>query len=316
MKIVLLESLAISQETLDGFAKQLEEKGHTFCAYEKSTDENVLIERAKDADVIMIANMPLSGNVIRNCPKLKFIDVAFTGVDHVDLQAAKECHVAVSNASGYSNESVAELVIGMILSLLRNVPQVEERCRNQGTKEGLVGRQLMDKTVGIVGLGAIGKRVAALANAFGCRVITYSQDYREEDKALAELVTLDELLLQSDIVTLHCPLTEETRHMIDREKIALMKERAILINAARGPVVDYEALAEALHNGKIGGAGVDVFEMEPPIPADHVMLHTPNTIVTPHIAFASEESMVLRAQIVFDSLQQWMDGNQVNVILK
>lgn len=316
MKIVLLESLAISKETLDGFAKQLEEKGHEFFAYEKSTDENVLIERAKDADVIMIANMPLSGNVIRNCPKLKFIDVAFTGVDHVDLQAAKECNVAVSNASGYSNESVAELVIGMILSLLRNVPQVEDRCRNQGTKDGLVGRQLMDKTVGIVGLGAIGKRVAALANAFGCRVITFSQDYREEDKALAELVGLDELLLQSDIVTLHCPLTDETRHMINREKIALMKERAILINAARGPVVDYEALAEALNSGRLGGAGVDVFEMEPPVPADHVMLHTPNTIVTPHIAFASEESMVLRARIVFDSLNRWMDGSQINVILK
>lgn len=315
MKIVLLESLGISSEVLDGFAKRLEEKGHTFCAYEKSTDDAVLIEHARDAEVIMIANMPLSGNVIRSCPKLKFIDVAFTGVDHVDLKAAKECGVAVSNASGYSNQSVAELVIGMILSLLRNVPQVEERCRNQGTKEGLVGRQLQDKTVGIVGLGAIGKRVAALAGAFGCKVITYDQYYSEESKALAELVTLDELLAQSDIVTLHCPLTEDTRHLINREKIALMKSTAILINCARGPVVDYEALAEALHAGKIGGAGIDVYEMEPPIPADHVMLHTPNTIVTPHIAFASEESMVLRAQIVFDSLDQWMSGNQINVIL-
>lgn len=315
MKIVLLESLGISSEVLDGFAKRLEEKGHTFCAYEKSTDDAVLIEHARDAEVIMIANMPLSGNVIRSCPKLKFIDVAFTGVDHVDLKAAKECGVAVSNASGYSNQSVAELVIGMILSLLRNVPQVEERCRNQGTKEGLVGRQLQDKTVGIVGLGAIGKRVAALAGAFGCKVITYDQYYSEESKALAELVTLDKLLAQSDIVTLHCPLTEDTRHLINREKIALMKSTAILINCARGPVVDYEALAEALHAGKIGGAGIDVYEMEPPIPADHVMLHTPNTIVTPHIAFASEESMVLRAQIVFDSLDQWMSGNQINVIL-
>lgn len=315
MKIVLLESLGISSEVLNGFAKKLKEQGHTFCAYEKSTDETVLIERARDAEVIIIANMPLSGNVIRNCPNLKFIDVAFTGVDHVDLEAARECHVAVSNASGYSNESVAELVIGMILSLLRNVPQVEERCRNQGTKEGLVGRQLQDKTVGIVGLGAIGKRVAALTNAFGCKVITYDQYYSEESKTLATLVTLDELLAQSDIVTLHCPLTDATKHLINREQIARMKSSAILINCARGPVVDYEALAEALHAGKIGGAGIDVYETEPPIPADHVMLHTPNTIVTPHIAFASEESMVLRAQIVFNSLDQWMSGNQINVIL-
>lgn len=315
MKIALLESLAISKEVLDGFVKELEAEGHEFFAYEKSTDEAVLIERAKDADVIMIANMPLSGNVIRSCPKLKFIDVAFTGVDHIDLEAAKACGVAVSNASGYSNESVAELVIGMILSLLRNVPQVAERCRNSGTKEGLVGRQLQDKTVGIVGLGAIGKRVAAFANAFGCKVITYDQYYSEESKKLAELVTLDELLEQSDIVTLHCPLTEETRHLINRDKVALMKKDAILINCARGPVVDYDALAEALNAGRIGGAGVDVFETEPPIPEDHVMLHTPNTIVTPHIAFASEESMVLRAKIVFESLKQWMNGKQTNVIL-
>lgn len=315
MKIVLLESLAVSKEVLDGFARELEARGHEFCAYEKSTDEAELIDRAKDAEVIMIANMPLSGNVIRNCPKLKFIDVAFTGVDHVDLEAARECGVAVSNASGYSNESVAELVIGMILSLLRNVPQVQDRCRNEGTKEGLVGRQLQGKTVGIVGLGAIGKRVAALANAFSCKVVTYDQYYAEESRELAELVTLDDLLTQSDIVTLHCPLTEGTRHLMNREKIGMMKSNAILINCARGPVVDYEALAEALHAGKIGGAGVDVFEVEPPLPADHVMLHTPNTIVTPHIAFASEESMELRAKIVFHSLEQWMDGNQINVIL-
>lgn len=315
MKIVLLESLAISKETLNGFASKLEEKGHEFYAYEKTTDEDVLIEEAKDADVIMIANMPLSGKVIRSCPKLKFIDVAFTGVDHVDLDAAKECGVAVSNASGYSNESVAELTIGMMISLLRNIPQVGERCRNQGTKDGLVGRQLQNRTVGIVGLGAIGKRVATLLNAFGCKVLTYVRHYDEEFKNLAELVTLDELLAQSDIVTLHCPLTEETKHMINREKIALMKKDAILINCARGPVVDYDALADALNSGNLGGAGLDVFEMEPPIPKNHVMLHTPNTIVTPHIAFASEESMVLRAEIVFDSLDQWMNGNQINVIL-
>lgn len=315
MKVVLLESLAIPGEVLDGFAEGLEKEGHKFESYEKSTDDEVLIERAKDADVIMIANMPLSGNVIRNCPKLKFIDVAFTGVDHVDLEAARECGVAVSNASGYSNESVAELVIGMILSLLRNVNQVEKRCREEGTKDGLVGRQLEGKTVGIVGLGAIGKRVAALAKAFGCKIITYDQRYQDEEKELAKLVTLDELMQQSDIVTLHCPLTAETKHLINAEKIALMKQNAILINCARGPVVDYEALADALNQGRIGGAGIDVYEMEPPIPRDYVMLHTPNTIVTPHIAFASEESMVLRAEIVFNNLNKWMGGQQINVIL-
>lgn len=315
MKIVLLESLGISAEVLGSFTKRLEEKGHAFCAYERSADESLLIERAKDAEVVMIANMPLSGNVIRSCPQLKFIDVAFTGVDHVDLQAARECGVAVSNASGYSNESVAELVICMMLSLLRNVSQVEERCRTEGTKDGLVGRQMQGKTVGIVGMGAIGTRVAQLATAFGCHVLAYSRTRRPQKEGLADYVGLDELLERSDIVTLHCPLTDETRHLIDGEKIGKMKEGALLINAARGPMVDYEALAAALREGRVGGAGVDVFETEPPISSDHVMLHTPNTIVTPHIAFASEESMVLRAQIVFDSLERWMEGNQINVIL-
>lgn len=315
MKIVLLESLGITDAVLDKFAGALREKGHEFAAFEKSTDDAVLIEEAKDADVIMIANMPLSGNVIRSCPNLKFIDVAFTGVDHVDLEAAKECNIAVSNASGYSNESVAELALCMMLSLLRNVSRVEEKCRNAGTKAGLVGRELKGKTVGIVGMGAIGTRVAELCSAFGCKVLYYNRHEKAEAADLAEYVPLDTLLEKSDIVTLHCPLTAETRHLIDADRIAKMKQGAVLVNAARGPVVDYEALAAALKAGKIGGAGIDVFEIEPPIDPAHVMFHTPNTLVTPHVAFASEESMVLRAKIVFDSLDQWMNGNQINVIL-
>ncbi len=315
MKIVLLESLAVSQEVLDKFAARLREKGHEFCTYERDEDEDVLIGRAKDADVIMIANMPLSGRVIHSCPKLKFINVAFTGVDHVDLEAARACGVAVSNASGYSDESVAELVICMMLSLLRNVSQVEGRCRNGGTKEGLVGRQLEGKTVGIIGLGAIGKRVARLCGAFGCKVLAFDNVPREENRALAEYVGMEELLERSDLITLHCPLLLETTHLINEERIARMKDGVILINCARGPVVDYNALAKALESGKVGGAGIDVFETEPPLAAGHIMLHTPNTLVTPHIAFASRESMVLRAEIVFDSLEKWMQGNQVHVIL-
>lgn len=315
MKIVLLESLGIADAELERFAKELKKRGHEFLAYEKNTDELVQLERAGDADVIMIANMPLSGEVIRNCPSLKFIDVAFTGVDHVDLEAAKERNIAVSNASGYSNESVAELAVCMMLSLLRNVKQVEERCRKEGTKDGLVGRELKGKTLGIVGLGAIGKRVAQLAKAFGCEVLAYSRNPKEGNKSLASYVPLEELLQRSDIVSLHCPLTNETRNLLDKEKIGMMKQNAILINAARGPVVDYTALAEALKNGRIGGAGIDVFEGEPPVNRNHPILQAPNTLVTPHIAFASEESMMLRAEIVFDNLYKWMEGTQQNIIL-
>ena len=156
MKILLLESLGISQEVLDSYADVLRSQGHEFTAYERDLSPKVQIERAKDADILIIANMPLSGEVIRSCPRLKFINVAFTGVDHVDLEAARERQIAISNASGYSNESVAELALCMMLSLLRNVPQVEEKCRQGSTKDGLVGQELKGKTVGIIGVGAIG----------------------------------------------------------------------------------------------------------------------------------------------------------------
>lgn len=316
MKIVLLESLGIPAELLKSYADKLEAKGHTFAAYEKNTDAQVQIDRAKDADVIMIANMPLKGEVIRACKNLKFINVAFTGVDHVDLAAAKEMGVKVSNASGYSTQSVAELALGMMLSLLRNVPQVEARCRAGKTKDGLVGTELRGKTVGIVGAGAIGQNTGRLCKAFGCKVIAYNHRPKQAaEGTIDEFVDLDTLTRESDIISLNCPLNDSTRGMFDFERIAMMKKTAILINVARGPVVDSRALADALNEGRIAGAGIDVFETEPPLDVNHPLLHTPNTIVTPHVAFASKESMALRAQIVFDSLDSFLAGKQVNVIL-
>ena len=231
MNIVLLESLGIPEAELKKYAQELEKEGHTFRAYEKNTDPAVQIERAKDADVIMLANMPLSGEVIRSCPSLRFIDVAFTGVDHVDLEAAKEKKIAVSNASGYSNESVAELVLGMAIDLFRKVPQVEKRCREEGTKDGLVGRELKGHTVGIIGYGAIGSRAAELFHAMGCRILAFSRHRKENVPDYVTYVTMEELLGQSDIVSLHCPLTPETRGLINAERIALMKKTAVLIKA-------------------------------------------------------------------------------------
>lgn len=315
MKIVLLESLGVSEETLTACAKPLTDAGHTFVAYPKDTDPQVQIERAKDADILMIANMPLSGEVIRACKNLKFIDVAFTGVDHVDLDAAKEMGVKVSNAAGYSTQAVAEIALCMMLSLLRNIPQVEQRCRQGQTKDGLVGCELRGKTVGIVGAGAIGCRTAELCHAFGCKVLGYKRHVTGKEPSFIEFVSLDELLQKSDIVSLHCPINEESKHLINAQSIAKMKQGAYLINTARGPVVDSQALADALNNGYLSGAGIDVFEKEPPLSTDHPLLHSKNTIVTPHVAFASAESMIARAQIVFDNIQSYLDGNQKNIIL-
>lgn len=316
MNIVLLESLAVDSETLEALVKPLTEAGHSFKAYERNDDPQVLIEEAKDADVLMLANMPLKGEVIEACDHLKYIDVAFTGVDHVDLEAAKRKGVAVSNASGYSNESVAELAIEMMLSLLRNVPQMDARARDGKTKDGLVGSELKGKTVGIIGTGAIGSRTAELCRAFGCRVVAYKGFGSGKNKPdYITYMPLKEMLEQSDIVTLHCPLTEQSRGMINAETIAYMKPTAYLINAARGPVVDSQALADALNSDKIAGAGIDVLEMEPPFPSEHPLLKAKHTIITPHIAFASKESMKIRADIVFKNIETWMAGEQQNIIL-
>ncbi|MDR1531180.1 MAG: hydroxyacid dehydrogenase [Clostridiales bacterium] len=315
MKIVLLESLAVTDAVVDKYAETLQKAGHTLYSYTKNIDEALLIKRVKDAGVIIIANMPLSAKVIESCERLKFIDVAFTGVDHVALEAAKAKGVAVSNASGYATEAVAELVIGLAISLLRNVPQVDKRCREGGVKDGLVGSLIRGKTVGIVGCGAIGLRTAELFSAFGCDIIAHEPAPKADTPDYIRFAPLSELLTLSDIVTLHCPLLDSTRGLINKDTLAVMKPSAILINAARGPVVDSEALAEALNSGRIAGAGIDVFETEPPLPAGHPLLRSKNTIVTPHIAFASKESMELRAEIVFSNLFAWLNDKQSNKIL-
>ena len=314
MNIVLLESLSISDNVLQKYIKILEKNGHNFTYYERNDDVNLQIERAKDADVLMLANMPLKGEVIRACKNLKYINIAFTGVDHVDVKTAREMGIKLSNASGYSNDSVAELTICMMLSLLRNIPQVDARCRAGKTKDGLVGCELKGKTVGIVGTGAIGMTVAKLCHAFGCKIVAYNGFSHKENSDLITYLPLKEMLEVSDIVTLHCPLTEKSKKLINKETLSFMKKSAVLINAARGGVVDTEALADSLNNGKISGAGIDVFETEPPLDINHPLLKTPNTIVTPHIAFATKESMEKRAEIVFENLNQFLAGNHINKV--
>lgn len=314
-KVVILESLGISDALLHDLQKPFEDAGVTFASYDRTTDVDTLVDEAADADAVILANMPLKGEVIRRCEKLKFIDVAFTGVDHVDLAAAKEKGIAVSNASGYSNEAVAELAVGMALSLLRNLPQVEQRCRSGGTKDGLVGGELRVCTVGIVGYGNIGRRSAELFHAFGCQTLATSRTKKADAPDYVTQVTLEDLLKRSDFVVLHCPLNDSTRGLIDGAKLKLMKPTAYLINVARGPVVVEEDLCRALEDGAIAGAAVDVFAAEPPLPDTTPLLHAPRTLLTPHVAFATRESMALRAQIVFENLRAYLEGRQQNVVL-
>ena len=314
-KIVIMESLGISAEELAARKAPFEAQGHVFVDYPKTTDPAKLVEEAKDADAMILANMPMPADVLRKCDKLKFIDVAFTGVDHVGLDAAKEKNIAVSNASGYSNEAVSELVIGTTLSLARNLRSVEDRCREGKDKTGLVGWEIKGKTVGIIGLGKIGTRTAELFHAFGANVLAQSRTHHDGVAEYIEQVSQEELLRRSDIVVLHCPLNDSTRGMINAEKLAMMKPTALLVNVARGPVVVEKDLAAALENGVIAGAAIDVFDKEPPLDTASPILHAPNCLVTPHVAFATQQSMSLRAEIVFDNLAKWMEGHQINTIL-
>ncbi len=182
-------------------------------------------------------------------------------------------------------------------------------------KSGLQGHELAGRTVGIIGTGAIGLRTAEIFRAFGCRLIGYSRTEREAAKALGlRYRTLDEVMAEADIVSVHTPLTGETRGLIGRKQIEEMKQGAILINTARGPVVDTEALAEALRAGKIS-AGTDVFEKDPPLPAGHPLLGAPNLICTPHVGFDTKESIERRAVMAFENVTAWMDGNPVRIML-
>lgn len=318
MKISLLEPIGIDKALMDELSAPLIEKGHEFIFYDnKTTDTEELYNRAKDSDIVMIANNPLPDSVIERCEKIKMLDVAFTGIDHVGQKACKEKGVVICNAAGYSNETVSELAVGIAINLLRKVNAGDKAVREGKTlaSAGLMGTELGTKTVGIIGTGRIGIMTAKLFKAFGCRVLGYSRTKKEEAvQAGIEYTELDELLKISDIVSLHVPSTAETKGFLSRERIDLMKQNAILINCARGAVVDNEALAEALNSDKIAGAAIDVFDMEPPIPADYPLLKAKNTLLTPHVAFASKESMIRRAHIVFDNLYAYLEGKPVNVV--
>ncbi len=316
MHIVLMEPLGITEERLAGLSAQLTELGHSFRAYDSfTTDAEELKERARGAEILMIANHPLPDAVIRELPALQFISVAFVGIDHVGVQACRERNIGISNTGGYCDDAVAELAVGLALDCLRNISRGNEAVQRGGGKAGLQGHELAGRTVGIVGTGAIGCRTAELFKAFRCRLIGYSRTQRQEAQALGiRYCGLNELMAEADIISVHTPLTPETRGLIGREQIGLMKEGAILINTARGPVVDTEALAEALRAGRIC-AGTDVYEADPPLPEGHPLLGTPGLVCTPHVGFDTRESIDRRAGMAFENVLAWLAGRPIRSML-
>lgn len=309
MNIVMLEPLDVPRDFLEALLAPLTAAGHAVLPCHQPLSAEEKAARVKDAEALVIANGPLGADLLEQGRNLRYISVAFTGTDHLDKAACKRLGIRVSNASGYSTHDVAELTIALIISLLRSLKPADARLREGGTKAGLPAQRLHGKTVGILGTGAIGLEVARLLRAFGCRLLATSPSQHPEAQALGiTYLPLDELLRQSDILTLHAPLNKRTRHLIGKEQLALMKPGALLVNCARGAIVDTAALAQALHEGRLAGAAFDVFEMEPPIPADHPLLGAPNTLLAPHIAFYTQQSMKDRAVIAVDNITRWLDG--------
>lgn len=308
MKITCVEPLGMSEETLEQHKAFFASKGHVFAYFlDRKEDEATLTERMQDSDIVIISNIKLTSSVMENCKSLKMLSVAFTGLDHIDMDYCRSHNIQVSNAAGYSTTAVSELAIGLMLDVYRRITALDTATRGSGSRGTFLGRELRGKTVGVVGTGAIGLATMRLAQAFGCRLLAYSRSERPEALSLgARYCTLDELMTQSDIVTLHVPLNSDTHHLVGEHELSLMKPTAILINTARGNVVDIDVLAKALKERRIAGAGIDVYEKEPPLAADHALLSAPNCIVVPHIGYATREAFDIRADIVIDNVKRYL----------
>lgn len=313
MKIILLEPIGITNTNIAKIRSEFETLGHELQSYDSRPENEIeIIQRAKDADVIVLSNLPISKNVINKCPNLKMISVAFAGVDHIPMDLCRERGIVVTNGGGYSNHAVAELVVGSAINLYRKFIWSDTQTRNLSTREGFLGSELYGKTFGIIGLGKIGQTTAKLAQAFGCKVIAYNRT--QKNIINIESVNLDYLLKESDIISLHIPLSDETNGLLGKEKLALLKPSSILINTARGAIVDYAALSALLKKNLIAGAAIDVYEKEPPLDKDHPLFAAPNTILLPHIGYATNEAIKLRANIVMENIKLWIEGKPQNVM--
>jgi len=320
MKIVVLDGYALNPGDLswEGF----ENLGD--CAVYERTPKELLMERAAGAEVLLTNKVLLGHAEMARLPQLRYIGVLATGYNVVDIGAAREAKITVTNVPAYSTASVAQMVFSLLLEMTQQVGH-HSRLVREGRWTASPDFCFWDRplveleglTLGVVGFGAIGRRVASLGRAFGMEVLVHTghpEIYRDTAEGReVNFVGLDELFERSDVVTLHCPLTEATREMVDRRRLALMKPGAYLINTGRGPLVDEAALAEALNAGRLAGAGLDVLSAEPP-PADNPLLTAANCIITPHIAWASRAARARLMETAVGNLAAFIEGKPRNVV--
>lgn len=317
MKIVVLDGYTLNPGDLTW--QGLEALGE-LKVYDR-TPEDKVVERIGEAEIVFTNKTALTRAIFGKTPNIKYIGVLATGYNVVDIEAAKEFEIKVTNIPTYGTTAVAQYVFALLLEMCHHVGEHSNRV-----KEGEWSKcpdfcfwnyplvELANKTMGIVGLGRIGYATANIAKAFGMKVLAYdnypNKDLEDEN---LKFVSLDELFAEADVISLHCPLFDSTKGIINKKNIAKMKDGVFLINTSRGPLIVEEDLVDALNNGKVAGAAVDVVSTEP-IKRDNPLLKAKNCLITPHIAWAPKESRERLMNIAVDNLKAFIEGKPVNVV--
>ena len=316
MKIVILDAYTVNPGDLnwDELAKLGE-----LSVYERTKPEEIL-ERCKGAEIILTNKVVLDSTMLNQLPRLLYIGVLATGYNVVDLEAASRQNVIVTNIPAYSTDSVAQMTFAHLLNIYNRVQWYADENKNGRWTEcqdfsylGHDFHELAGKTMGVVGLGNIGMKVALIAKAFGMKVLAFTSKQQEELPEGLVAVDMDELFTQADVISLHCPLTDSTRHLVNKERLKTMKSNAVIINTGRGPLVNDQELAEALNNKTVLAYGADVITQEPPRDGNP-LLSARNAFFTPHIAWATFEARKRLIQICTDNVKAFIDGKPVNVV--
>ena len=319
MKAVILDGYTINPGDLSWqkLAEMVELEAHD---YTPPTDRSETIKRIGDAEILLTSKSIIDEEVFANCPNLKFLSVLATGYNVVDIEAARKHNVTVSNVPAYSTDTVAQHTIALLLEICNNV--------GHHAKTVMDGRwsksrdfcywdfrvmELAGKTMGIVGFGNIGQKVADIAAALGMKVMVYNSHRVGEKNKFGEYASLDKFLSESDIISLHCPMTSETKEFVREENIAKMKDGVIILNTSRGQLIKDEDLKEALESGKVGAAGLDVVSVEP-MKEDNPLLKAKNIFITPHIAWASKEARQRLIDVTVGNIKAFIDKKPINVV--
>ncbi len=316
MKIVVLDGFTLNPGDLDW--SELRELGE--CTVHERTPHGLIVERAQNAEAVFTNKVVLGRAEFAQLPKLRYIGVLATGYNVVDVAAARERGIVVTNIPAYGTRSVAQMTFALILELTQHVGHHAQTVRDGRWSESkdfcywdypLV--ELEGLTLGLVGFGRIGQAVAKIAKSFGMKTIACNKQMKESTEADVKLIGMDTLFRESDIVSLHCPLTAENKGFIDKSRIETMKKSAFLINTSRGPLINEADLADALNAGRIAGAGLDVLAVEPPLP-DNPLLKAKNCLITPHISWATTAARRRLMDTAVNNLRAFINGKPENVV--